>query len=62
MDNKDQHQSYSGKKKIHTFKNQIISLPMAQDIVDVIAGEKGPKSDIKLLRISLDIFATVYRG
>ena len=37
---------YSGKKKNHTFKNQIIVLPEGKDIVDVIAGKPGPKSDI----------------
>jgi len=34
---------YSGKKKTHTFKNQITVLPDGQDIVDVIAGVPGPK-------------------
>jgi len=37
-------------KKNHTFKNQITVLPSGKDIVDVIAGEPGPKSDITLFR------------
>ena len=47
---KEQKTYYSGKKKNHTFKNQIIVLPSGQDIVNVIAGEPGPKSDISLFR------------
>uniref|UniRef100_UPI0007C7D57A transposase family protein n=1 Tax=Hassallia byssoidea TaxID=482630 RepID=UPI0007C7D57A len=47
---KEQQIYYSGKKKTHTFKNQITVLPGGQDIVDVIAGEPGPKSDITLFR------------
>jgi hypothetical protein len=48
---KEQKKYYSGKKKNHTFKNQIIVLPSGQDIVDVIAGQPGPKSDIALFRL-----------
>lgn len=47
---KEQKKYYSGKKKNHTFKNQITVLPSGQDIVDVIAGEPGPTSDITLFR------------
>ena len=47
---KEQKKFYSGKKKKHTFKNQFIILPEAQDIVDVIVGLPGPASDINLLR------------
>ena len=47
---REQKKYYSGKKKSHTFKNQIIVLPGGKDIVDVIAGEPGPKSDINLFR------------
>lgn len=47
---KEQKKYYSGKKKSHTFKNQITGLPDGQDIVDVITGEPGPKSDITLFR------------
>ncbi len=46
----EQQDYYSGKKKIHTFKNQITVLPNGQDIVDIIAGLPGPKSDIALFR------------
>lgn len=55
-DNKEQKQYYSGKSCKHTFKSQIIILPDASDIVDVIAGEPGPKSDITLFRENRDIF------
>ena len=47
---KEQKKFFSGKKKKHTFKNQFIILPEAQDIVDVIVGLPGPASDINLLR------------
>ena len=33
---------------MHTRKNQLISLPKGTDIVDVVIGEKGPRSDSKL--------------
>ena len=55
-DNKEQKQYYSGKSSKHTFKSQIIILPDASDIVDVIAGEPGPKSDITLFRENRDSF------
>ena len=45
-----QEKYYSGKKKNHTFKNQIITTPKGNEIVDVIVGERGPESDINLLR------------
>ena len=48
---KEQKKYYSGKKKNHTFKNQITVLPNGKDIVDVIAGLPGPKSDITLFRL-----------
>ncbi len=44
----EQQAYYSGKKKDHTRKNQLISLPNGSDIVDVVIGEKGPRSDSKL--------------
>jgi len=47
-DNKEQKKYYSGKKTNHTFKTQMIILPYCRDIVDVVAGEPGPKSDITL--------------
>jgi hypothetical protein len=40
---------YSGKQKEHTRKNQAITLPRGVDLVDVVLGEKGPRSDSKLL-------------
>lgn len=49
-DYKEQEKYYSGKKKNHTFKNQLIVLPNGGDIVDVVGGEPGPKSDINLFR------------
>ncbi len=39
----EQKKYYSGKKKNHTRKNQLIVLPNGKDIVDVIAGQPGPK-------------------
>jgi len=41
---------YSGKKKNHTLKNQLIVLPDGSDIVDVTIGKPGPSSDINLFR------------
>ena len=41
---------FSGKKQKHTFKNQFISLPKGKDIVDIVAGERGPEADVNLLR------------
>jgi ribosomal protein L23 len=58
---KEQKKYYSGKKKKHTFKNQIIVLPDGQDIVDVIAGQPGPKSDISLFRESQKSFGSNQR-
>jgi hypothetical protein len=52
----EQKKFFSGKKK-HTFKNQFIILPEAQDIVDVIVGRCGPASDINLLREQQKKFA-----
>lgn len=46
----EQKKYYSGKKKNHTLKNQLIVLPDGKDIVDIIAGKPGPKSDINLFR------------
>lgn len=47
-DNEEQKQYYSGKQKEHTRKNQAITLPQGVDLVDVVIGEKGPRSDSKL--------------
>jgi hypothetical protein len=49
-DNDEQRAYFSGKKQQHTFKSQIVTLPQGRDIVDVVAGAKGPTSDISLLR------------
>lgn len=49
-DQKKQQQCFSGKKKQHTFKNQLITLPEGKDIVDVMVGVPGPTSDISLFR------------
>lgn len=43
-----QQQYYSGKQKDHPRKNQAITLPKGIDLVDVVLGEKGPRSDSKL--------------
>lgn len=47
-DNEVQKQHYSGKQKHHTRKNQAITLPKGTDLVDVVIGEAGPRSDSKL--------------
>ncbi len=49
-DNDEQEKYFSGKKSNHTFKSQIIIMPDGRDIVDVVAGEPGPKSDITIFR------------
>lgn len=49
-DYETQKKYYSGKKKNHTFKNQFITLPSGEDIVDIVVGKPGPVSDIKLCR------------
>ncbi len=49
-DNDEQELYYSGKQNNHTFKTQMIILPNGRDIVDVVAGLPGPKSDITLFR------------
>ena len=55
---KEQKKFYSGKKKKHTFKNQVIILTKAQDIVDALVGRCGPDSDINLLREQQKKFAS----
>ena len=49
-DYQKQKKFFSGKKQKHTFKNQFVSLPKGKDIVDVVAGERGPEADVNLLR------------
>ena len=50
VDYEEQKKYYSGKKKMHTMKNQFIVLPQGQDIVDVTVGNLGKTSDINLFR------------
>ena len=49
-DNEEQKKYFSGKKKQHTFKNQVVSMPEATEIVDVVVGVKDLTSDISLVR------------
>ncbi len=49
-DNDEQKKFFSGKKKQHTIKNQIVSLPEGKDIIDIKVGSPGPTADIKLFR------------
>lgn len=60
-DYQEQQECYSGKKKDHTFKNQFIVLPLAADIVDVVVGFPGPKSDINLCRQVFHKFHSLQR-
>ncbi|MGB3651150.1 MAG: transposase family protein [Rivularia sp. (in: cyanobacteria)] len=55
-DYKEQKKYYSGKKVNHTRKSQLIVLPNGKDIVDVVAGKPGPKSDISMFRESQKSF------
>jgi DDE superfamily endonuclease/Helix-turn-helix of DDE superfamily endonuclease len=45
-----QKEHYSGKKKMHTLKNQVIVSPEGKDIIDIEIGNRGPKSDISIFR------------
>jgi len=47
-DYEEQKKCYSGKKKNHTRKNQLIVLPNTREIVDVTVGKPGCHSDINL--------------
>jgi hypothetical protein len=49
-DNQVQKEYYSGKKKQHTFKGQVITLPSGKDLVDVEVGKQGKASDINMFR------------
>jgi len=49
-DNEKQKKFYSGKKKQHTLKNQVVSLPEGKDIIDVEVGVPGPTADVNLFR------------
>jgi hypothetical protein len=56
VDYEEQKKYSSGKKKMHTMKNQFIVLPQGQDIVDVAIGNLGKTSDINLFRSSQNKF------
>jgi DDE superfamily endonuclease/Helix-turn-helix of DDE superfamily endonuclease len=49
-DKEAQKEYYSGKKKQHTFKGQVVTLPLGKDLVDVEVGKEGKASDINLFR------------
>lgn len=49
-DNEKQKKFYSGKKKQHTLKNQVVSLPEGKDIIDLEVGVPGPTADVNLFR------------
>jgi hypothetical protein len=55
-DNEEQKKFFSGKKKQHTIKNQIISLPEAKDLIDIKVGYPGPTADINLFREQQSLF------
>lgn len=57
VDYQEQKRYYSGKKKMHTLKNQFIILPSGEDIVDVCVGILGKTSDINLFRDTRNKFA-----
>lgn len=56
VDYQEQKQYYSGKKKMHTLKNQFVVLPGGEDIVDIQIGKLGKTSDINLFRETQDKF------
>lgn len=49
-DNESQKEYYSGKKKQHTYKGQVVTLPLGKDLVDVEVGREGKASDINMFR------------
>jgi hypothetical protein len=53
----EQKKFYSGKKKNHTLKNQLIVRPFGAEIVDVTVGKPGPSSDLNLFRARQADFA-----
>ena len=55
-DKDEQEIFYSGYKHMHTFKNQFIILPGGKDIIDIVAGEPGPKHDLNIFRENRDKF------
>lgn len=60
-DNEEQKKHYSGKKKQHTLKSQIITIPPMKDIVDVVIGEPGPTSDISMFREQQEKFSSAQK-
>ena len=50
VDSQEQKKYYSGKKKTHSFKNQVIVMPNGKEIVDVVVGYPGATIDITLWR------------
>jgi Helix-turn-helix of DDE superfamily endonuclease/DDE superfamily endonuclease len=48
--NDEQKKFFSGKKKQHTIKNQMVSLPEGKDIIDIKVGSPRPTADINLFR------------
>ncbi|QLE40190.1 IS5/IS1182 family transposase (plasmid) [Nostoc sp. C052] len=61
VDYQEQKRYYSGKKKMHTLKNQFIVLPGGEDIVDICVGMLGKTSDINLFRDTRNKFADSQR-
>ncbi len=49
-DNEEQKKLFSGKKKQHTRKSQVVSLPEGKDIIDIKVGFPRPTADINLFR------------
>jgi hypothetical protein len=61
VDYQEQKKYYSGKKKMHTKKNQFIVLPGGEDIVDVCVGMLGKTSDINLFRDTRNKFTSTQK-
>jgi hypothetical protein len=55
-DQKEQQKYFSGKKRQHTLKSQMIGMPKGKDIVDVEVGVPGTTADINLFRDSQNKF------
>jgi len=49
-DNQTQKEYYSGKKKQHTFKGQVVTFPEGKDLIDIEVGKQGKTSDISIFR------------
>lgn len=48
--NEVQRKHYSGKKKRHTYKSSVIGDSKGKEVVDIVAGKRGPESDITIFR------------